>query len=351
MVIAVIIVAAVALLAVGLSLFLLWRLFSIQSGSQGQNSILGHQVGEVRQGMDKLDNVLQQLRETQNLQALELKTMLTTGIGPQLTALNANTGALREALANTQVRGQWGERMAEDVFRLVGFVEQINYVKQATVTDGGSRPDFTIFMPDQKKLNMDAKFPLVNYMRCIEATNPQEEEQARAAFLKDVRDRAKEVVGRDYINPDDNTLDYVLVFIPNEQMFHFIQQHGATVVDEALRNKVVLCSPISLFAILGVVRHALDSFAMQRASHEIIGHIGAFEKQWGSFVEQMDKVGLRIGAAQREFDLLEGRRSRALERPLRRIEAIRQQQGITLPDEGDAAGPVAALTESALEDE
>ena len=348
---AVVIIGIVALVAVGLSVFLLWKLISIQSASQGQASVFDHQVGELRQDMGKVGDAIHQLGKEQSSQSVKLETMLTTGLGPQLAALNANTGALREALANTQVRGQWGERMAEDVFRIVGFVEQINYVKQTTVADGRSRPDFTIYMPDQKKLNMDAKFPFANYLKCLEAVTEVDSQRARQLFIKDVRDRAKEVVGRDYINPDDNTLDYVLVFIPNEQMYHFIQQHASEVVDEALRNKVVLCSPISLFAILGVVRHALDSFAVQQASKEIVGHLGTFNKQWKNFVEQMDKVGDRIGKAQQEFDLLEGRRRRALERPLDQIEAIRQQQGIALPDGDDGAEPLPALAEFSTEGE
>ena len=96
-----------------------------------------------------------------------------------------------------------------------------------------------------------------------------------------MRDRAREVVGRDYINPDDNTLDYVLVFIPNEPMYHYIQQHGADVVEEALRNRVVLCSPISLFAILSIIRHALDNFAIEQASDEILSELAVFDRQWG----------------------------------------------------------------------
>ena len=344
--VAVVVIGIVALVAVSLSVFLLWKLISNQSRSQGADSAFGHQVGELRQDMNKVDASIQQLGKEQSSQSVELKAILTSGLGPQLAALTANTNALREALANTQVRGQWGERMAEDVFRIVGFVEQINYVKQTVVVDGRSRPDFTIYMPDQKKLNMDAKFPLANYVRYLEAATDIESEQARQSFIKDVRDRAKEVVGRDYINPEDNTLDYVLVFIPNEQMYHFIQQHAAEVVEEALHNKVVMCSPISLFAILGVVRHALDAFAVQQASREITTHIGAFNKQWENFVDQMNKVGQRIGSAQREFELLEGRRRRALERPLDRIEAIRREQGIPLPDSNDGEEPTPTLTHS-----
>ena len=339
---ALVVIGIVALLSTGLAVILMFRLLKSEGGARGQDSALGHQVGEIRQGMDRVNQAIQNLNVDRAKQSERLETMLTS--------LNSSSSALRNILANTQVRGQWGERMAEDVFRLIGFVEPVNYVKQTTIADGLSRPDFTIFMPDNKKLNMDAKFPLTNYIKFVEAESEQEAEQHSRAFLRDVRDRTREVVGRNYINPEDNTLDYVLVFIPNETMFHYIVQHGPDVVEEALRNKVVLCSPISLFAILGVIRHALDNFAIEQASNEILTQIGAFDRQWDRFVKHMDLVGNRMELAQKGFETLRGTRRRALERPLGRIQAIRQERGLPEAPEiasGDTDDPL-ALTESEL---
>ena len=328
---ALIVIGIAALLSTGLAVILMFRLLRSQGGTQSQDSALGHQVGEIRQGMDRVNSAIQDMNVDRAKQSERLETMLTS--------LNTSSSALRNILANTQVRGQWGERMAEDVFRLIGFVEPVNYVKQTTVAAGSSRPDFTIFMPDNKKLNMDAKFPLTNYMKFVEAKSDQEAQEYSRAFLRDVRDRTREVVGRDYINPEDNTLDYVLVFIPNESMYHYILQHGSDMVEESLRNKVVLCSPISLFAILSVIRHALDNFSIAQASNEILSELAIFDRQWDRFTKQLDLVGKRFELAQSGFEALKGTRLRALERPLGRIEAIRKQRG--LPD-----APAEALEEA-----
>ena len=317
---AVVIIGAVALLVTALALFLFINLLNLRGRSQVRESSLGHQVAEIRTGIDRVSEAIQSLNVDRGQQAARLEEMLTS--------LNNSSSALRNILANTQARGQWGERMAEDVFRIIGLVEHVNYVKQVTVNEGSSRPDFTIFMPDGKKLNMDAKFPLTNYIRFIEAESEHDAQAHSLAFLRDVRDRAKEVVGREYINPEENTLDYVLVFIPNEQMFHHIQQHGAAVVEEALRNRVVICSPISLFAILSVIRHALDNFAIEQASDQILSELAMFDQQWKNFVTQMDTVSRRIDSAQTAFQSLTITRRRALERPLDRIQDIRRRRDI-----------------------
>ena len=140
----VVVFGAVALLATVLALSLLVRILSLQGRTQGQDSALGHQVTEIRTGIDRVSDAIQSLNVDRGQQAARLEEMLSN--------LNSSSSALRDILANTQVRGQWGERMAEDVFRIIGLVEHVNYVKQVTVTGGSSRPDFTIFMPDGKKL-------------------------------------------------------------------------------------------------------------------------------------------------------------------------------------------------------
>ena len=89
--------------------------------------------------------------------------------GEQTTRLTETTVTLREALSSTKARGQWGERMAEDVLRLAGLIENVNYVKQKAIEEGQARPDFTFLLPNHMKLNMDVKFPLDNYMKFLEA--------------------------------------------------------------------------------------------------------------------------------------------------------------------------------------
>jgi len=333
MTVAVVILGVVAILSLGVAVYLLTRLLASRNAEHSQDTYLGHQVTELRQGLERVGNAVQELKTEGTSQSLELKGVMS-GLGNQMTALNATNSALREALASPRIRGQWGERMAEDVLRLVGFVKDVNYLKQATIDageDGGSRPDYTFLLPQGLTLNMDVKFPMDNYMKCIEARDAEEESRYRQQFVRDVRARLKEVVTRNYIDPGRKTLDYVLVFIPNEQIYHYIHEHDSALIEDALASKVVLCSPVSLFAILVVIRQAVDNFRVEQSSNEIISELGKFEDQWGRFIKQMDTLGKRIDDAQRDFGSLAGTRRRALERPLNRIEAIRQERGLSLP--------------------
>ena len=120
-----------------------------------------------------------------------------------------------------------------------------------------SRPDYTFLLPQNLKLNMDVKFPLDNYLHYLETDAESDRVKFKSQFLKDVRNRIKEVTTRDYINPEENTVDYMIVFIPNEQVYAFINENDATLLDDDLKTKVILCSPITLYAILAVIRQGV----------------------------------------------------------------------------------------------
>ena len=256
--------------------------------------------------------------------------------GEQTASLAQTTAMLREALASTKARGQWGERMAEDILRLAGFIESVNYVKQKAIEGIGSRPDFTFLLPKDLRLNMDVKFPLDNYMRFLEAASDMEKSRFRSDFLKDVRAKIKEVTTREYINPEQNTIDYALLFIPNEQIYAFIYEHDSMIVDESLRSKVLFVSPLTLFAVLAIIRQAVDAFALEQTSNEILSLLGSFKKQWDEFQKKFEVLGKRIEDTQKEYEALTTTRRRQLEKPLNKIEELRNQRGLPAsyaPDE------------------
>jgi DNA recombination protein RmuC len=258
------------------------------------------QHGEVVRGLDEAMRTTAQLAET--------------------------TQSLRQALASPKARGQWGERMADDILRIAGLIEGVNYRKQKAVA-AGTVPDFTFLLPGGRVLHMDVKFPVDNYLRYLEAVSDRERDQHAIAFVRDVRARVRELSGRVYIDPDE-TLDEVLLFIPNEAVYAFVHTHDRDLVEVALRQKVVLCSPSTLFSVLAVIRQAVEQIQLQRTSDEILACLAAFENQWGKFAEALDKVGRSLDTVRRSWDDLTGTRRRQLERQLDRVDELRSRRSL-----------------------
>jgi DNA recombination protein RmuC len=305
---------------------------NLQSGEkdlEGKKKLIDQTLDSMNKEMQKVHETIVSLEKNTGQKFGELTSQLRNA-AENTKSLHETTSQLKAALANTKVRGQWGERMAEDVLRLAGFIEGVNYQKQKAIEASVRRPDYTFFLPQGLKVNMDVKFPLNNYLSYLEAQNDLEKEKYRAQFLRDVRSRIKEVTTRDYIDPASHTVDYVLVFIPNEQVYGFINEYDRTVLDEALKNRVVLCSPLTLYAILAVMRQAIDNFSLEQSATKILSVMGTFKDQWTKFVESMEKVGKRIDDAKTEFNNMTTTRRNQLERPLKQIEDLRSAKGITM---------------------
>lgn len=302
-----------------------------------KKNLIDQQLRRMTSELENVSHIIKELEKDRIEKFGELTNHLKV-VGDQTRLLTQTTNTLREALSSSRVRGQWGERMAEDVLQLAGFIENINYLKQKAI-EGGSRPDFTFLLPQELKLNMDVKFPLDNYLRYLEAQTEVDKAKFRNDFLRDVRNKIKEVTTRDYINPEQNTVDYVLLFIPNEQVYAFIHEQDHTILDEGIKNHVVFCSPLTLFAVLAVIRQAVDNFALEKTSNEILSLFGVFRKQWDEFIKKMDVLGKRIDDVQKEYDALRITRRKQLEKPLIKIESLRTQRQLPVAIESTELEP------------
>ena len=301
-------------------------------------SRLGQIQTDVRTDLDRLATLVGKLGESTSQRFGQVDSSLRahTEITQHLTK---TTQGLREALASPNNRGQWGERMAEDILRSAGFIEHKQYRKRTAVEgDGGGIPDFTFLMPKGQVLFMDVKFPMAAYLRYLDANTDAERSTHRATFLRDVRMRVKELAKREYASADSRAaVDNVLLFVPNETLSSFIHETDPSLIDEAMRQNVVICSPLTLFAFLGIIRQAFDNFVMEQTSQEMMQLLGKFAQQWGKYAEAVDRVKKQFDTVQRSFDDLATTRKRALERPLKELEALRLDRGVAVDGELFAA--------------
>ncbi len=302
---------------------------------QTRKQLIDAELARVAGTLEQLNGLVRQL-EADRATQLGGVTEQLGAVSRTHAELAATTGALREALTSSQARGQWGERLAEDVLRAAGFVEGVSYRTQTT-TPQGNRPDVTFLLPGDRVLHLDVKFPLANYLAMLEAEGEADREARLAAFLTDVRARVRELATRDYRDPEGGTLDLVLLFLPNEAVYGFVHEHDPTLLDDALARKVVLCSPSTLFAVLAVIRQAVDAFAVERASDEMLTLLGGLSDQWRRAVEVLERLGRGLDQTTRAYEELTGPRRRQLERRLAAVDELRRERGLPAVSE-DGAG-------------
>ena len=246
-----------------------------------------------------------------------------------------STQRLNDILGNSQVRGQWGERMAEDILRAVGLIEGVNYHKQTT-TSSGTRPDFSFKLPDGRVLHMDVKFPLESYVRYLESDRRSDKAVAVKDFGKALKGHILETAGRDSYQESISTVGFVLMFVSNESIYSFVHEHHSDLLELALSKGVVVCSPFTLFGMLSLVRQALDTMALEKSSQEILDHLGTFAEEWARYVDKTELVERYLDRLNKAFRDLTSTRQRKLERELDRIDELKTRH----------SGPTLAAVES-----
>lgn len=237
--------------------------------------------------------------------------------------LSATTESLKKTLSSDRMRGAFGEKVAEDLLKQVGFVIGTDYSKQETFTEG--RPDFTIYLPDKTKINIDAKFPYSNIVKMSETENPDQKAQFLKAFEVDIKRKITDVSSRNYINPEENTVDFVVVFIPNEMIFSFIYEKFPVILEEAFTKKIVFAGPFSFTAILRMVRQAYDNFRYQQNIQTIIAQIKIFAQEFAKYNQEFEKIGAKIDSLSRQYDEVNNTRTKKLLRVVDKIQLEEHQ--------------------------
>jgi DNA recombination protein RmuC len=144
------------------------------------------------------------------------------------------------------------------------------------------------------------------------------------------------------MNSKEEALDYVLMFVPNESISGFVHEADPTLIDYALSKKVVLCSPLTLYAFLVVIRQATDSFHTEQTAATIMQQINKFSKEWVNYAKAVDQVQATFTKLQGEIESIgsEGTRYKKLNVPVKDIEKLRKNQGIPELTEAESSAVI-----------
>ena len=260
--------------------------------------------------------------------------------------LKKSTDDLKNILSNNQLRGKYGEEVAENLLKSVGFVRGQNYTANESQDTTTSRPDFTIILPDKTKVNIDAKFPLQALVKYQESgENKQEQDRYLREFTADVKQKIKQVTTRDYINSEEKTVDFVILFVPNEMIFSFIYDRLNEVWDEAMKKKVILAGPFSFTAIIRMIFQSYKNFKYQENLYDIIKLIKVFEQEYEKFNEALDTLGTRMQSAANQYQTLSVTRTKKLTGVVEKI------KGENILFESEGTSPKVLLESAELKEE
>jgi len=314
----------------------------INTASREVSGVIMETKKEIAKTIQELESELDRLRQN--------NTEKFGNINNSVERLSEQAAALTKVLSSAQGRGNWGERMLEDILSNSGFKRGINYDVQETLDEGG-RPDYSFYLPPNRVVYLDSKFPLENYLKFCDAKEDASRKIHRDAFLKNVEERVKELEKRDYAKQGDReALDSVLLFIPNDGVVAFIQENKPSLIDDAAKKKVVFCSPLTLYMFLSMMHQAAASFYMEQNANQVLRLLGRFDKAWDAYVKYVKWLGGNFNLLQeRIMSITTGKIFQALEKTVLEARDAALARGVD--SDRQAADEIDALIAELEEDE
>ena len=259
----------------------------------------------------------------------------TGEIKSSISGVDQQTRNLISVLNNNQSRGQWAEFQVEDLLGIMEYKDGIHYESQK-IMSSGTKPDFTFYLPDNKTINMDSKFPLNLYMQLsklnLDLEDDTLDEISRKQITDSIKSKNKEFIDKaikikidetasreGYISPEEDTVDFVLMYIPLENLYHFLltSEIGASrtpVIQYAFSKKVILVSPQTLMAYLETIRHSMKLFSLQTDTKNILLAHEKVKSEIGKFIDSFDEVTKRLDQTVESFEKLKTTRKNKLEK-------------------------------------
>jgi DNA recombination protein RmuC len=284
---------------------------------------------------ETVDEKLQKTLEARLGHSFELvsKQLLAVqkGLG-EMQSLATGVGDLKRVLTNVKSRGVMGE------YQLQGILENVlspdQYAFNVSVKKGLSeRVEFAIKMPGSQEnepvfLPIDAKFPQETYYRLLDAYDVGDKtliEAARQELFKAIRKSALDI-SQKYVHPPYTT-DFALLFLPMESLYAEVVRDSQLAQSLQRDYKIVVTGPTTLAAMLNSLQMGFRTLAIQQRSSEVWKVLGAVKSEFSKFGDLISKAQKKISEAHTDLDNLVGTRTRVIQRKLKEVEELPEEEG------------------------
>jgi DNA recombination protein RmuC len=212
-------------------------------------------------------------------------------------ALQRETRSLVTALRRPEVRGQWGEMTLRRLAELAGMVEHCDFVEQVHVAgeEGALRPDMIVNMPDGRQLVVDVKTPLDAYLSAVEAPDDAARDAALKRHAQAVTERVRALASKAYWAQFEQSPDFVVLFIPGDQFLAAAVAEVPSLLEDAVRQHVIIATPTSFIALLKAVAYGWRQNALAENAARIQELAEDLYKRLARFGDHMARVGRTLG--------------------------------------------------------
>ena len=283
---------------------------TLDNGTRQVQQQLGQVLGHVNDRLKENAEILQQTQQSLG-ERLDNAARVVGSVQKSLGGLEEanrriyevgkDIASLQEILRAPKLRGGLGEFLLED---LLAQVLPPDHFSTQYSFRSGEKADAVIKLGNSL-VPVDAKFPLENFKRALQAASDEERTRAKKQFTADVKKHI-DAIAQKYILPDEGTYDFALMYIPAENVYYetIIKEESAaekSLSEYALSKRVIPVSPGSFYAYLQAIVLGLKGMKVEERAKEIIRYIGRLQGDFTRFRDEFDLLGKHLGHAQSSY--------------------------------------------------
>jgi DNA recombination protein RmuC len=264
-------------------------------------------LGPIREALNKTEQQIQRIEKDRAETFGSLKSSLeSVALGQQ--ALQQETLRLVNALRRPEVRGQWGEMTLRRLAELAGMVEHCDFKEQVHVRaeDGNLRPDMIVHMPDGRDLVVDVKTPLDAYLDAVNASTDEARAVALRRHANAIAERVRQLGAKNYWSQFERSPDFVILFIPGDQFLSAALAEQPNLLEDAIRQDVIIATPTSFVALLKAVAYGWRQMALAQNAETIRNLAEDLYKRLGVFTTHLAKLGRNLSNSVDHFNAAVG---------------------------------------------
>lgn len=276
-----------------------------------QREIFKHFNEDVKNFMIKVE----ENTKTSNINKASMEEQLKIMINNSINLAKEASDLTNALKGNKKIQGNWGEIQLERIIEMVGLKEGIDYTKQGRITIDGKTyvPDYIINLPNNRKVIVDSKVSLNNYIEYTKAETTEEKNRYLKMYVNDIKQHINELSDKEYQKiVKESSLDYVFMFLPLEHAYIDAIDNDSSIYELSFKKHVAIATPSSLFPIIKTIENLWNIERQNKDVDEIVKIGRDLYEKVASFISDMENIKSSIDKLNKSYEnannkLCEGR--------------------------------------------
>ena len=250
--------------------------------------------------LDKMTEVDKNTVESKAALEQNLKNLMSHSNALQQEASNL-TNALR---GQKKLQGNWAQIQIKRIFEIAGWKKDEHYTEEEYFRDeeGGSRTDFIVNLPDERRVVIDAKFTLISYADYVNESNEERKSEYMKGFAEATRGHIKDLAGKEYQKLVGGKLDFVFMFMPLEHAYLELLNHDKDIFQFAFDRKIAIVTPSLLFPAIRMIDSMWKLDKQNKGLGRVIDYAKKLYEKFSGVEEEFIKLGNSLETAQKSYN-------------------------------------------------